>query len=244
LGNLYFASDFHLGIPSAAESLEREKRIVRWLESIAPTAERIYLVGDLFDFWFEYKDVVPRGFTRLLGTLARLQDSGIEIEVFTGNHDLWMFGYLESELGVKVHHHPIRFEASGKHFLVGHGDGIGPGDHGYKWMKKVFTNRLAQRLFGALHPRIAFGMARYWSGKSRMSNEEEAFLGEDKEWQVLYAKDILKNEHIDYFLFGHRHILLELPLGSSTLYNLGDWVTYNSYVEFDGQQCMLKKFEG
>ncbi|KRP04872.1 MAG: UDP-2,3-diacylglucosamine hydrolase, partial [Sphingobacteriales bacterium BACL12 MAG-120802-bin5] len=184
MGSLYFASDFHLGIPGPSESLEREKRIVRWLESIAPTAERIYLVGDLFDFWFEYKDVVPKGHTRLLGTLARLQDSGIDIEVFTGNHDLWMFGYLESELGVKVHHAPIRFEAGGKQFLVGHGDGIGPGDHGYKWMKKVFTNRLAQRLFGALHPRIAFGMARYWSGKSRMNNEEEAFLGEDKEWQV------------------------------------------------------------
>ena len=243
MGNLYFASDFHLGIPSAAESLEREKRIVRWLESIAPTAERIYLVGDLFDFWFEYKDVVPRGYTRLLGTLARLKDKGIEIDIFTGNHDLWMFGYFQEELGIPVHHENIRFEYGGKHFVVGHGDGIGPGDNGYKFMKRVFTNKLAQRLFGFLHPRIAFGMANYWSGKSRMSNEEAGFMGEDKEWQVIYAKEILSKEHIDYFIFGHRHIKLELPLGKSVFYNLGDWITFNTYVEFDGQQCHLKQFE-
>jgi UDP-2,3-diacylglucosamine hydrolase len=244
LGKIYFASDFHLGIPNHAQSLEREQRIVRWLDSIAHDANKIFLVGDLFDFWFEYKDVVPAGYTRLLGTLARMKDRGIDIQVFTGNHDLWMFGYFQKELGITVHHAPIRFEANGKKFLVGHGDGIGPGDNGYKFMKKVFTNRLAQILFGALHPRIAFWLAQYFSGKSRMSNEEAAFLGEDKEWQVMYAKELLKQEHIDYFMFGHRHIVLELPIGSSMFYNLGDWVTHFSYVVFDGEQCHLLRYEG
>lgn len=242
---IYFASDFHLGIPDHASSLEREKKIVRWLSSIQHDAKQIFLVGDLFDFWFEYKHVVPRGYTRLLGKLAELRDAGIDIQVFTGNHDLWMFGYFQEELGIPVHHNAIQFEVNGKKFFVGHGDGIGPGDTGFKFMKKVFTNPVAQWLYGLLHPYIAFRLAHYFSYNSRMLNEEETFLGADKEWQVIYAKEKLQKEHFDYFLFGHRHIVLELPLNErSTFINLGDWVRHFTYAEFDGTQCKIKYFEG
>lgn len=241
---IYFASDFHLGIPDHASSLEREKKIVRWLDSIRHDAKHIFLVGDLFDFWYEYDHVVPRGYVRLLGKLAELRDSGIDIQAFTGNHDLWMFGYFEEELQIPVHHDSIRFEANGKKFYIGHGDGIGPGDRGYKIMKKVFTSRVSQFLYSLLHPYIAFKVARYFSHNSRIMNEVEQFMGEDKEWQVIYAKEMLQKEHIDYFLFGHRHIVLELPLaGNSTFFNLGDWVKYFTYVEFDGNTCTLKHFE-
>lgn len=241
---IYFASDFHLGIPDYDSSLAREKKIVRWLNSIQNEAKAIYLLGDLFDFWFEYKHVVPRGYIRLLGKLANMKDAGIDIHVFTGNHDLWMFGYFESELNIPVHRRPLQFTEGGKKFYVGHGDGIGPGDHGFKFMKKVFENKLAQRLFGTLHPWTAFKVANYFSHSSRMMNEEEKFLGEDKEWQILFAKEQLKKEHFDYFLFGHRHIAVSIPVGdSSTFINLGDWITHFTYAEFDGTSCTLKHFE-
>lgn len=241
---LYFASDFHLGIPDHAQSLQREKKIVRWLHSIKNDAAKIYLLGDIFDFWFEYKHVAPKGHVRLLGTLAELRDSGIEIEIFIGNHDMWMFGYFQQELGIPVHRHSIQFEWGGKKFFVGHGDGVGPGDHGYKFIKRVFRNKWSQRLFAMLHPTIAFSIARYWSGKSRDNNEEAAFLGEDKEWQILYAKEILKTAHFDYFIFGHRHIALEVPLKDNCIfYNLGDWVTHFTYLEFDGEKASLEYFE-
>ncbi|MFN3939138.1 MAG: UDP-2,3-diacylglucosamine diphosphatase [Chitinophagales bacterium] len=243
---IYFASDFHLGVPSHAASVQREKKIVRWLNSIRADAEKIFLVGDIFDFWFEYKYVTPKGYVRLLGTLADMRDSGIEIEIFTGNHDMWMFGYFQHELNIPVHHDAIQFEVQGKKFFVGHGDGIGPGDNGYKLIKKVFRSKINQRLFGMLHPYIAFKLAHFWSEKSRNSNEEAAFLGEDKEWQIIYAKQILKKQHYDYFIFGHRHIALELPLSDTDtlFYNLGDWIQHFTYLEFDGVKTTLKKFEG
>jgi UDP-2,3-diacylglucosamine hydrolase len=241
---IYFASDFHLGIPNRSASLEREKKIVRWLDTIKHDAKQIFLVGDTFDFWFEYEHVVPRGYVRLLGKLAELRDSGIDIQAFTGNHDLWMFGYFEEELQIPVHRNTIRFEANGKKFMVGHGDGVGPGDRGFKIMKSVFTNRIAQFLYSLLHPYLAFKLARYFSHNSRMMNEEDTFLGEDKEWQIMYAKEILTKEHIDYFIFGHRHIVLDLPLKeNSTFINLGDWVHHFSYAEFDGNICKIKYFE-
>lgn len=242
--NIYFASDFHLGIPDHASSLEREKRIVRWLYSIEEDAKQIFLVGDLFDFWFEYKYVVPKGYVRLLGKLANLKDKGIDIQVFTGNHDLWMFDYFKKELSIPVHRKPITFETNGKKFFVGHGDGIGPGDHGYKFMKRIFKGKFNQWLFSLLHPRIAFSLANYFSHSSRNMNEEEEFLGEDKEWQILFAKEKLKTEHIDYFIFGHRHIALQIPLGdNSTFINLGDWIKHNTYAVFDGNKTELKTFE-
>lgn len=242
--NIYFASDFHLGIPDHDTSIEREKKIVRWLYSIEEDAKQIFLLGDLFDFWFEYKYVVPKGYVRLLGKLANLKDKGIDIQVFTGNHDLWMFGYFEKELGIPVHRKPIQFEANGKKFFIGHGDGIGPGDNGYKFMKKIFDSKFNQWLFSLLHPTIAFKLGHYFSGTSRHANQEEKFLGEDKEWQILFAKDILKKEHYDYFLFGHRHIAIQIPIGeNSTFINLGDWISHNSYAVFDGEKMELRYFE-
>lgn len=241
---IYFASDFHLGIPTFEESLEREKKIVRWLYSIEDTAKQIFLLGDLFDFWFEYKHVVPKGYVRLLGKLANLKDKGIDIQVFTGNHDLWMFDYFQKELNIPVHKNPITIEANGKKFFIGHGDGIGPGDRGYKIMKRIFNGRFNQWLFSLLHPHIAFGLANFFSKNSRMANEEETFLGENKEWQILFAKEKLKTEHIDYFIFGHRHIAVQIALTENTEFiNLGDWIKYNSYAMFDGTKTELKYFE-
>ncbi len=242
---IYFNSDYHLGVPDAAASLEREKKVVAWLEMIRHDAAEIYLMGDLFDFWFEYKHVVPKGYVRLLGKLAEIRDSGIPITVFTGNHDMWMFGYFEEELGIPVVREPIRREWNGKKFLLGHGDGLGPGDHGYKFIKKVFSNRLCQIAFAALPPAWGIGLANYFSKKSRLANKDNdaKFLGEDKEWLVIYSKEILRNESVDYFIFGHRHLPLDIPLTDTSRYiNLGDWIRYFTYAEFDGVDLHLKTF--
>ena len=200
--NIYFASDFHLGAPNPASSRERELRIVKWLDQVKEEAAEIFLVGDLFDFWFEYKKAVPKGFVRLQGKIAEITDAGIPVHVFTGNHDMWMFDYLPLELGVKLYRKPIRRTFNGKEFLIGHGDGLGPGDHGYKFIKKVFANKVCQWLFARLHPNFGISLADYWSGKSRRANrgEDEKFLGEENEWLAIYSKDYLKKEHIDYFI--------------------------------------------
>jgi UDP-2,3-diacylglucosamine hydrolase len=188
--------------------------------------------------------VVPRGYVRLLGKLAELRDGGIDIQAFTGNHDLWMFSYFEQELGIPVHKRSIQIEAAGKKFYIGHGDGIGPGDRGYKFMKRIFSNRFNQWLFSMLHPYIAFNLAHYFSDTSRNYNREEKFLGEEKEWQIVFAKEVLLKEHFDYFIFGHRHIAVQLPLSDKTTFiNLGDWIRHNSYAVFDGVSTELKFFE-
>ena len=244
--HIYFASDFHLGAPNHEESREREDRIVRWLESIKNNAKEIFLVGDLFDFWFEYKRAIPKGFVRLQGKIAELTDSGIPVHVFTGNHDMWMFDYLPHELGVKMYREPIRREFNGQQFLIGHGDGLGPGDHGYKFIKKVFANKLCQWLFARLHPNFGIGMADFWSGKSRNANrgEDEKFLGEENEWLAIYSREYLKREHIDYFIFGHRHLPLDLKVGENSRYiNLGEWMNYNTYAVFDGKEMKLEEFK-
>ncbi len=241
---IYFASDFHLGIPNGAKSLEREKKVIRWLESIRHDAKEIYLVGDIFDFWFEYKTVVPRGYTRLLGKLAEISDSGISLHVFIGNHDMWQFGYLEEEIGAKLHREPIVREYGDKKFFIGHGDGLGPGDYGYKFIKKVFASPICQWLFARLDPNFAIGIANYWSRRSRAANGEEVFQGEENEWLYHFAKEHLEKEHIDYFIFGHRHLSLDLKLGEKARYiNLGDWVSLFTYAVFDGETLELKKFE-
>lgn len=243
---IYFASDFHLGVPTFEDSLEREKRIVRWLDEIKKDAQEIYLMGDLFDFWFEYKYTVPKGFVRLLGKVAELVDSGIAIILFTGNHDMWMFDYLPKELGVTIYREPIIRTYNGKKFYLGHGDGLGPGDTGYKFIKRIFANSVCQWLFERLHPNFAIRMANFWSHKSRLSNgsEDEVFKGEENEWLVSYSKDILKKEHFDYFIFGHRHLPLNITLSEKSKYiNLGEWVNYNSYAVFDGEHLELKFFE-
>ncbi|PSR14112.1 MAG: UDP-2,3-diacylglucosamine hydrolase [Bacteroidetes bacterium] len=247
LGKTYFASDFHLGINGRLSSAERERQLVRWLDAIAPDAEAIYLVGDLFDFWFEYQTVVPRGFIRLLGKLAALRDASIPIYLFTGNHDMWMFDYLAQELDVPIYREPIVREINGKTFFIGHGDGLGPGDHGYKFLKKVFANRVCQWLFARLHPNLGIGLAQWLSGTSRAANhDEDRFLGAAKEWLVQYSiRKSAAQPEIDYFVFGHRHLPIDylLPNGRSRYLNLGEWVYYNSYAVFDGTDLQLAFFE-
>lgn len=241
---IYFASDFHLGAPNFEESLKREKLLVKWLDEIKADAEVIYLVGDIFDFWFEYKHAVPRGFTRLMGKLAELCDNGMEIHVFTGNHDMWIFDYLPKETGVIMHREPIDVEYNGKKFHIGHGDGLGPGDRGYKFIKRVFASKVCQWLFARLHPNFGIGIANFWSRKSRShTKKKDEFHGEDKEWLVIYAKDKLKEKDYDYFVFGHRHLPLNINIeGKAKYINLGDWIEYYTYAEFDGENLELKEY--
>jgi len=243
---IYFASDNHLGAPTSQLSRPREKKFVRWLEALRKDAAAVFLLGDLFDFWFEYDTVVPKGFTRTLGKLAEITDSGIPVYYFVGNHDLWMNGYFEEELNIPVYHGPQIFEIGGKKFFIGHGDGLGPGDKGFKRMKKVFTNPVSKWLFRWLHPDLGVRMAQYFSVRNRMISGEEdvRFLGEDKEWLVQYAKRKLKNQHFDFFIFGHRHLPLDIALSEHSRYiNLGDWIGYFSYGVFDGKNLQIDYFE-
>lgn len=240
---IYFASDFHLGVPNHSKSVEREKNIVSWLNEIQKDAEAIYLVGDIFDFWYEWKHTVPKGHTRLLGKLAELCDSGIPIHFFTGNHDLWTFGYLENEIGVQIHRNPIEIKHHNKTLFVGHGDGLGPHDKKYKFLKKIFTNRVCQWFFSRVHPNISFALANYFSSKSRISktDADEQFKGDEKEWLVQFSKKILERTPIDYFVFGHRHLPLDIELSESSRYiNLGEWVNYNSYAVLEEGNLELK----
>jgi len=242
---VYFASDNHLGAPTMEESRQRELKFVRWLDSVKSDAGAIFLMGDLFDFWFEYKTVVPKGFTRTLGKLAELSDAGISIHYFVGNHDLWMDGYFEEELHIPVYHKPKQYSINGVSFFIGHGDGLGPNDKGYKRMKKVFTNPFAKWLFKWLHPDIGVRLAQYFSVKNKLiSGDDDAkFLGNDKEWLVQYAHRKLEQQHYDHFVFGHRHLPLEIKLTETSKYtNLGDWVNFYTYAEFDGTRLSLKKF--
>lgn len=245
---IFFASDFHLGVPNLAESRERERCLIRWMNQIETECEALYLVGDVFDFWFEYKKAIPKGHVRLLGKLAEWTDAGIPIHFFTGNHDIWMFKYFEEELGIPTYREPILQKLGDKTFFIGHGDGLGPGDFGYKRLKKVFTNRMCQRLFASLHPNIGIQLASYFSGKSREHNEKEPekFLGKEQEWLYQYAEQKLKQEaEIDYFIFGHRHIPLDIELTNqkSRYLNLGEWINFNSYAVYDGQELSLQFFE-
>ena len=243
---IYFISDFHLGIPDHASSLVREKKVVTFLESVRHDAEQIFILGDMFDFWYEYKTVVPKGYVRLFGKLAEITDSSIPVHFFVGNHDMWMNGYFEKELNIDVSHEPKEYEFDGKTFLIGHGDGLGPGDHRYKFMKKIFRNKLSQRLFGMLHPSAGIGMADYFSRKSRAAaaKEEETFLGEEKEWLIIYAKEKLKEKHFDFFIFGHRHLPIVHQLNENSVYiNLGDWIHYDSYAVFEKGQVSLKYYK-
>lgn len=242
---IYFLSDFHLGAPDAKSSLDREKKLIRFLDIIKVDAGAIFIVGDLFDFWYEYKKVVPKGYVRILGKLASITDSGIPVHFFVGNHDMWMKDYFQTELNIPVYADPAVFTFNEKKFLIGHGDGLGPGDHGYKFIKKIFRNRACRWLFGILPPYIGMGIAHYFSRKSRAQTgqSEEKFLGEDKEWLITYCKEVLKKDHYDYLIFGHRHLPIDFPLGDKSRYiNLGDWIRYFSYADFDGHNLELKYF--
>lgn len=243
--SIYFLSDFHLGAPDASASLAREKKICRFLDSIKEDASHIFIVGDLFDFWFEYRNVVPKGYVRILGKLAELTDRGVEIHFFVGNHDMWMNNYFQKELNIPVYYEPRSFTFYGKKFLVGHGDGLGPGDKGYKMMKKVFRNPACQWLFGILPPYFGMGLANYFSRKSKekAGSEVEKFLGEENEWLITYSKEVLEKEHYDYFIFGHRHLPIDWQLANGSRYiNLGEWLNHFSYAVFDGEIINLKYY--
>ena len=244
---IYFLSDFHLGAPNFNSSLEREKKIVRFLDTAMQDAAVIFIVGDLFDFWYEYRTVVPKGYTRILGKLAAITDSGIPIHFFVGNHDMWMKDYFQKELNIPVYFEPQTFEFNNKKFYIGHGDGLGPGDHGYKFMKKIFRNPVCQWLFGVLPPAIGVGMANYLSRSSRAATGQTdgKFLGEENEWLIIYSKEILQKQFFDYFIFGHRHLPLDMPIGENSRYlNIGDWVRSFSYIVYDGDKLELKYFKG
>ena len=245
---IYFASDVHLGAPYIKDQRIHEVRFVSWLDSVKDDAKCIYLLGDIFDFWYEYKYSIPKGFTRFLGKLSELTDSGIEIHIFTGNHDVWLFDYLTTECGLIIHEEELQTTIGDKRFFLAHGDEVGSFDKGYKLMKRLFRNKTAQWWFSKLHPDIAIGFAKWWSVKSRAKNERShkaEYQGDDKEWPVLFAKDFIKDHpEIDYFIFGHRHIAKEIPLtDNSMIIYLGDWVKNFSYAEFDGKNVSLKFFE-
>lgn len=243
---IYFASDQHFGAPNSIMSFEREQKFIRWLDFIKKDAEVLFLLGDLFDFWFEYKTVIPKGFVRVLGKLAELSDRGILIHFFTGNHDLWLRDYFQKELNINVHHKSTEFTFNNQVFLIGHGDGLGPGDNGYKRMKKVFTNSFSQWLYRWLHPDIGVRLAQYLSLKNKLisGDEDVKFLGEEKEWLIQYCKKKLTQKHYDYFLFGHRHLPMEIAISKNSKYiNTGDWIVHFTYAVFEKNNLLLKTFD-
>lgn len=243
---IFFASDFHLGVPDAKSSHEREHRIVLWLDSIKAEAHSIYLLGDIFDFWFEYRHTIPKGFIRVQGKLAELSDAGIPIYFFTGNHDMWMFDYFKKEMGITIYRDTLVMNVNGQKLLIGHGDGLGPGDATYKILKNFFNSSLCQWLFARIHPNLGMSIAHYWSRKSRIANtkNEEKFQGEGNEFLLTYCKELEKKVHHDFYIFGHRHLPLDLKVGEQSRYiNLGEWVHFNTYAVYDGRNVELKTFK-
>jgi UDP-2,3-diacylglucosamine hydrolase len=243
---IYFISDFHLGAPNYADSLQREKLIVQFLDEIKHDAGELFIVGDIFDFWYEYRTVVPKGYVRLLGKLAELSDAGIKIHFFVGNHDMWMRNYFQQELNIPVYFEARDFEWEGKSFHIAHGDGLGPGDHRYKLLKKIFRSRFCQWLFGILPPYFGVNLASFLSRRSRaQTGSEETFYGEDKEWLLIYSKELSTRKNYDFFVFGHRHLPIDFRLSNGSRYiNLGDWINYFSYGVFDGQDFKLASYNG
>ncbi len=243
---VYFISDVHLGLPNREISLKREKKLVAWLSSIQKDCKALYLMGDIFDYWYEYKYVVPRGFVRFFGKLAEFTDSGISVYFFTGNHDIWAFDYFETEFGIKIIRKPETIKIGKHNFHLAHGDGLGPSDRGFKILKWIFTNKVLQFLFSRVHPNFSLWLGNAWSRKSRYAEDEELnkYQGKENEWLVLYAREILKKEPIDFFVFGHRHILLNLQENQSRVVILGDWIHHFSFAEYDGHQLLLKKING
>lgn len=241
---IYFLSDFHLGSPDYQTSIIREKKISEFLLSIKDNADSIFILGDIFDFWFEYKTVVPKGYIRLLGTLAKLADSGIHIHIFAGNHDIWLKDYLPSQFNVNIYNQPQNFVFNGIKFYIAHGDGLGKGDHKYKFLKSIFTNTFNQKLFRLLHPDIGTKLANFFSKASRKKNKNEGFLGSESEWLITYSKEILMKKFCHFFIFGHRHYPIDYELTKMSRYiNLGDWVTFFSFAVFDGQELKIDYYK-
>ncbi len=245
---IYFASDFHLGVPTYEASFRREKLLVQWLDEVSSDAQAIYLMGDMFDFWFEYKTVIQKGYVRLLGKLAEITDAGTPVHLFKGNHDIWAIDYLEKEVGIQLHQNNLITDLGGKCFFLSHGDGLGPGDKGYKIMKKVFQNRFNQWLFRWLHPDLGTRLGLYFSRKSRYANDayEEMYGHPPVEDEMLYKYSIRKlarHPGIDFFIFGHRHKPTDVILkGNTRMIILGDWINQYTYAVFDGQQLELKVY--
>ena len=239
---IFFASDFHLGLKAGTDPIEREKKVVRWLKAVAPEAGSIYLIGDIFDFWWEYKLVVPRGFTRFLGVLSEMTDSGIPVHFFTGNHDMWISDYLSKECGLNLHTKPLTFDTDNKSFYLAHGEGLGSKDTGYRILLSIFRNKPLRVLYSALHPSIGIKLGHMWSLNSRLGKGiRREFKGEDHEALIIHAKSVLKEKQIDFFIFGHRHLALKYHLkeGSEIIF-LGEWLSGSSYAVWDGEELILK----
>jgi UDP-2,3-diacylglucosamine hydrolase len=244
--NIYFVSNVKLGVDPVQSSKEREARIVKWLDDVEGKAAEIYLLGDVFDFWFEYRHAVPKGYTRLLGKLASMADKGIKLHYFTGNHDMWVFDYFPNEIGCHVYKEPVIRVINGKRFYIAHGDGLGPGDHGYKFIKKVFANPICQWLFKWIHPDLGIPLANFFSKRSRIStgDSDEKYLGDDQEWLVQYCKQLQEKDSFNYMIFGHRHLPLDMIIdGKGRYINLGEWINHNTYAVFDGTDVKLLAYQ-
>ena len=245
--SVYFLSDAHLGSRAIKHGRTQERKLVRFLDEIKDKASAIYLLGDMFDFWFEYKYAVPKGFTRFLGKISELTDSGVEVHYFIGNHDIWCNDYFEKECGVIMHREPFTTEINGKIFYLAHGDGLGDPDKGFQFLRKMFHNKFLQKCFSAIHPRWGLNFGLNWakhSRKKRVNGKDPEFMGENKEFLIRYTKDYLKEHpNINFFIYGHRHIMLDLMLSRTTRATiLGDWINYFSYAVFDGEHFFLEQY--
>jgi UDP-2,3-diacylglucosamine hydrolase len=248
MGKIFFASDFHLGIDTeTSTSTEREAMLVEWLKSIEKDdTEAVYLLGDLFDFWFEYKHAVPKGFVRLLGQLAGMRDRGIPVFVFTGNHDMWLFDYFVKELDIEIIREPRQLELQGKRIFVGHGDGLGPGDFGYKLIKRIFANHVCQWLFARIHPNTGIAIAKFWSSRSRYANlQTDRYVSKEQEWLFGFAEETLKQTFFDYFIFGHRHMAIDFQLSNkkSRYINTGEWMYQRSYAVLENGEINIEFYK-
>lgn len=244
-GKTYFASDFHLGLNTGTAPIDREKKVVKWLKSVAGDAKEIYLLGDIFDFWWEYRLVVPRGYTRFLGTVSEITDSGVPVHFFTGNHDMWVRDYLSSECGMTIHTTPLTIIFDNRKFHLAHGEGLGTREKAYKILLAIFRNKTLRAMYSTLHPSIGVGIGNMWSLNSRLGKDlEQHFYGEEKEDLLRYAKSVLANESIDYFIFGHRHLAMKYILQQkSEVVFLGDWIKHGSFAEWNGQELSFKMFD-
>lgn len=231
-GTVYFASDFHFGAPDKEESALREEAVIRWLDMIQADADHLFLLGDIFDFWFEYRDVVPRGYFSFLAKLAEIRKKGIPIYYFTGNHDMWVRDYFKEELGIQIFHEQQAFLINGKRCIIGHGDGLDPTDRGYRLIKRIFAFRPNQIIYGALPPRWAFSLARFFSRNSRaMNHKKKGGKYANGDCMLPFIKQVIQSESIDYFIYGHRHVPIEQALENGAMYyNTGDWLVHNTYL--------------
>jgi UDP-2,3-diacylglucosamine hydrolase len=241
-GKIFFASDFHLGLAAGSEPVEREKKIVKWLNAVTPDAKEIYLLGDVFDFWWEYKFVVPKGFTRFLGTIAGITDSGVPVHFFSGNHDVWIGNYLTDECGITIHKTPLLTSFDKKSFYLAHGEGLGSEDRVFKILLSIFRNKPLQAMYSALHPAIGMRIGHKWSLNSRLAKGiSSEFMGEEKEDLIRYSKYLLNNNSIDYFIFGHRHLAMIYKMQEGAeIFFLGDWIKNGSFAEWNGKELILK----